>query len=105
MYDLTVQMKKGLLDLCVLALVAKNERYGYELAELLAEKTDSSIGTIYPILRKMKEAGLLTTRLSEVSGGPPRKYYLITPEGQAMYLKEKAKWQKLNIAVNSLIGE
>ena len=105
MYDLSIQMKKGLLDLCVLALVAKKERYGYELAELLAERTDSSIGTIYPILRKMKESGLLTTRLSEGSGGPPRKYYLITSEGRAVYAEEKAKWQQLNAAINSLIGE
>lgn len=104
MYDLSVQMKKGLLDLCVLALVDRRERYGYELAELLAEKTNSSIGTIYPILRKMKDAGLLTAKISEDSGGPPRKYYYITPQGKAVYAREKQNWQQLNTAINSLIG-
>ena len=105
MYDLSIQMKKGLLDLCVLAMVAKKERYGYELAELLAEKTDSSIGTIYPILRKMKDAGLLTTQLSEESGGPPRKYYYITSQGRTVYLRERQNWRQLNGAINNLIGE
>jgi len=105
MYDLSVQIKKGLLDLCVLALVDRKERYGYELAEVLAEKTNSSIGTIYPILRKMKEAGLLTTKVSEDSGGPPRKYYYITAQGKAVYARERRNWQQLNTAINSLIGE
>lgn len=105
MYDLSIQMKKGLLDLCVLALLSKRERYGYELAELLAVQTNSSIGTIYPILRKMKEAGLLTTKISEASGGPPRKYYYITPQGKEVYVREKKHWQRLNTAINSIVGE
>lgn len=105
MYDLSIQMKKGLLDLCVLALLAKREHYGYELAELLSQKTDSSIGTIYPILRKMKEVGLVTTKISEDSGGPPRKYYFITTQGRAVYVKERQNWQQLNAAIESLIGD
>lgn len=103
--DLSVQMKKGLLELCALALVAKRERYGYELAEVLAEKTDSSIGTIYPILRKMKDAGLLTTQLSEASSGPPRKYYYITDQGHKVLERETANWHRLRRAVNTFIQE
>lgn len=104
-HDLSIQMKKGLLDLCALSLVAKKERYGYELAEVLARKTDSSIGTIYPILRKMKEAGLVTTRLSEDSGGPPRKYYCITDEGRAILQEATSTWTNLSNTVNSIVKE
>lgn len=104
-HDLSIQMKKGLLDLCALSLLAKKERYGYELAEVLADKTDSSIGTIYPILRKMKEAGLVTTRLSEDSGGPPRKYYFITNEGREILKEAKSNWMSLSSAVNEILEE
>lgn len=103
--DLSVQMKKGLLELCVLSLVAKRERYGYELAEVLAAKTESSIGTIYPILRKMKEAGLVTTKLSENSGGPPRKYYFITDAGREVLREAKKTWIGLSNTVNEIIEE
>lgn len=101
--DLSVQMKKGLLELCVLSLVAKRERYGYELAELLADKTNSSIGTIYPILRKMKEAGLVTTKLSEDSGGPPRKYYFITDAGRAILQDATNIWIELSNTINAIL--
>lgn len=98
-------MKKGLLDLCALSLLAKKERYGYELAELLASKTDSSIGTIYPILRKMKEAGLVTTKLSEDSGGPPRKYYFITDAGRVILQEATDHWISLSSTVNEILEE
>ena len=104
-HDLSIQMKKGLLDLCALALLAKKERYGYELAEVLASKTDSSIGTIYPILRKMKEAGLVTTQLSEDSGGPPRKYYYITDAGRVILQEATSHWISLSNTVNTLLEE
>lgn len=104
-HDISIQMKKGLLDLCALSLLAKKERYGYELAEVLANKTDSSIGTIYPILRKMKEAGLVTTQLSEDSGGPPRKYYFITDTGREVLREAKKTWTNLSNSVNGIIEE
>lgn len=99
-HELSIQMKKGLLELGALALLAKKERYGYELAELLAQKTDSSIGTIYPILRKLKDAGLLTTLVSEDSSGPPRKYYYITDEGRTVLVQEARNWDRLSAAIN-----
>lgn len=104
-HDLSVQMKKGLLDLCALSLLAKKERYGYELAEVLARKTDSSIGTVYPILRKMKHAGMVTTKISEESGGPPRKYYFITKAGLTVLAEEKNNWINLSNAVKEILEE
>ncbi len=104
-HDLSVQMKKGLLDLCALALLAKKEQYGYELTEKLVKSTASSPGTIYPILRKMKEAGLLTTKLSEDSGGPPRKYYYITNTGRTALQEATRDWIKLSNTVNKMLEE
>ena len=72
---MSIQYKKGVLELCVMALLKKRDRYGYEISESLGGKIDIADGTVYPILRKLKADGLLTTYLQEESGGPPRKYY------------------------------
>lgn len=69
------QYKKGVLELCVLSLLRKQDRYGYEISDYLSRHIDIADGTVYPLLRKMKADGLVTTYLQEESGGPPRKYY------------------------------
>ena len=69
------QYKKGVLELCVLSLLKKRDCYGYEISEYLSRHIDIADGTVYPILRKLKADGLLTTYLQEERGGPPRKYY------------------------------
>ena len=69
------QYKKGVLELCVLSLLRKQDRYGYEISDYLSRHIDITDGTVYPLLRKMKADGLVTTYLQEESGGPPRKYY------------------------------
>ena len=71
---MNTQYKKGVLELCVLALLEKQSRYGYEISEQLSGHIPIADGTVYPILRKLKSDGLLTTYLQEESGGPPRKY-------------------------------
>lgn len=71
---MNIQYKKGILDLLVLAMLKKEDRYGYDISELISERIEISPGTIYPILRKMKDDGFVTTYLSELSGGPARKY-------------------------------
>ena len=80
----TVQMRKGLLELCVLnALVAK-ERYGYELVKTLVGIPGLGIteGTLYPLLSRLRVQGLVAARLEESSEGPARKYYSLTREGR-----------------------
>lgn len=69
------QYKKGVLELCVLSLLRRQDRYGYEISDYLSRHIDIADGTVYPLLRKMKADGLVTTYLQEESGGPPRKYY------------------------------
>ena len=79
---MNTQYKKGVLELCVLSLLHKRDCYGYEISDFLSQHIDIADGTVYPILRKLKSDGLLTTYLQEESGGPPRKYYKLTELGQ-----------------------
>jgi len=89
---MNIQYKKGVLELCVLALLKKHDYYGYELSEYLSKHIDIADGTVYPILRKLKNEGLLTTYVQEDSGGPPRKYYSLTSLGREVYEKERAEY-------------
>jgi PadR family transcriptional regulator PadR len=90
------QYKKGVLELCVLALLKKQDCYGYEIADTLLKHIDIADGTVYPILRKLKNDGLVTTYLQEESGGPPRKYYSLSKLGQETYANDRAEY--LNFA-------
>ena len=89
---MNIQYKKGVLELCVLSMLYRKDCYGYDVSEYLSSHIDISEGTVYPILRKLKGDGLVTTYLSEESGGPPRKYYSLTEIGKFEYLSSKAEW-------------
>lgn len=80
----TIQVKKGLLELCILNALADKERYGYELVKSLLAVPGLGVteGTLYPLLSRLRVAGLLATRLEESPEGPARKYYALTPEGR-----------------------
>ena len=69
---MNAQYKKGVLELCVLSLLTMGDHYGYAISDSLSRRIDIADGTVYPILRKLKSDGLLTTYLQEESGGPPR---------------------------------
>lgn len=98
------QLKKGVLDLCILSLLMQEDYYGYKLTEKLAEYMSINEGTIYPILRKLKEEKFLETYLQEESGGPPRKYYKITNEGKIRYKYLLMEWHSFNNKVKKIIG-
>jgi PadR family transcriptional regulator PadR len=80
----TVQVRKGLLELCVLNALKGQERYGYELVKTLVAIPGLGVteGTLYPLLSRLRVQGLITSRLEESSEGPARKYYSLTREGQ-----------------------
>ena len=80
----TVQVRKGLLELCILNALASRERYGYDLVKTLVEAPGLGVteGTLYPLLSRLRVGGLVQTRLEESSEGPARKYYTLTPEGR-----------------------
>lgn len=78
---MNVQLKKGVLDLCVLHLLIEKPTYGYDIYQQMKEVWNISESTIYPILRKMVQVTWLTTYLEASPEGPPRKYFKITKEG------------------------
>jgi PadR family transcriptional regulator PadR len=82
----TVQVRKGLLEVAVLAALARDERYGLELLRRLEDVPGLEIqeGTLYPLLSRLRLQGLVRTRLEESSEGPARKYYALTREGRRM---------------------
>ena len=88
----TVQVRKGMLELCILNALAVKEHYGYELVRKLVEVPGLGVteGTLYPILSRLRVQGLLSTRLEESPEGPARKYYTLTEEGRkAMALMQE----------------
>ncbi len=99
------QFKKGVLDLCVLAALKHKDTYGYELAEQISKSIEIAEGTLYPILRKLKADGLCETYLSDESGGPPRKYYRLTPAGRQEEAQMRAEWLTFVHQVNILLME
>ena len=102
---MNTQYKKGVLELCVLALLTKHDCYGYEISEYLANRIDIADGTVYPILRKLKNDGLLTTYLQEESGGPPRKYYSLTDLGRQTYRNDRAEYLGFAKSIRALLED
>ena len=99
------QYKKGVLELCVLSLLYKRDCYGYEMSDVLSKQIDIADGTVYPLLRKLKANGLLTTYLQEESGGPPRKYYRLTELGRKTYQNDRAEYLKFAQSVKTLLED
>ena len=97
------QFKKGVLNMCVLALLQQKEMYGYEIVQALSKEIDVAEGSVYPLLRRLTNDGLFTTYLQESTEGPPRKYYKITEEGIAQYNAMKQDWQQFISGVNSIM--
>ncbi|HAX84179.1 MAG TPA: PadR family transcriptional regulator [Ruminococcaceae bacterium] len=102
---MNIQYKKGVVELCVLSLLKKKDCYGYEISDYLSRHIDISEGTVYPILRKLKADGMLTTYLQEESGGPPRKYYSLTELGKEEYAADKTEYLKFAKSVEKLLED
>lgn len=97
------QFKKGVVEICVLALVEKKDRYGYELIEAISKEVEISEGTVYPILRRLTVEGYFETYLKESPSGPPRKYYKVTEQGKKACSEKKKNWQNFITKVETLI--
>lgn len=100
---MNIQFKKGVLEMCVLSILAKKDCYGYELVSEISKNISISEGTIYPLLKRLKDEGYFTTYLQESQEGPPRKYYKITPEGYQMNGELIEEWFNFVEGVNRLI--
>ncbi|MCK4992534.1 MAG: PadR family transcriptional regulator [Bacteroidales bacterium] len=97
------QMRKGILEYCILSILAKKDLYTSDIIRALKENDLIVVeGTLYPLLTRQKNAGLLSYRWEESTQGPPRKYYSLTETGRA-YLKElDESWESLIKSVKSI---
>jgi PadR family transcriptional regulator PadR len=100
------QMRKGVLEYCILSILKHGDAYTSEILSTLKGAEMIVVeGTIYPLLTRLKNAGLLTYRWEESTSGPPRKYYVLTENG-GMFLKELDKtWSNLIKSVNQVISK
>lgn len=102
---MNIQFKKGVLNLCVLVLLDKQDRYGYELVQKISDRIAISEGAVYPLLRRLTKEGYFSTYLQESTEGPPRKYYSLTDEGRAYLHEQLEEWKSFTDGVNKLIEE
>lgn len=89
--------------MCVLVLLGERERYGYELVQDISHRFEISEGSIYPLLRRLRDEGCVSTYLQESAEGPARKYYSLTPDGRSIRDNLVAEWYEFTDAVSSLL--
>jgi PadR family transcriptional regulator PadR len=99
-----VQLKKGALELCVLALLSQHDSYAYEIASRLSQAIGMGEGTIYPLMRRLQNERLVETYLVESPAGPPRKYYRLTEAGKASLSSQKIAWASFSQAMQDILG-
>lgn len=97
------QMRKGVLEYCILLILSKNDAYASDIINILKQSEMIVVeGTLYPLLTRQKNAGLLSYRWEESTQGPPRKYYTITEQGQQFLKDLDQSWEDLIQAVQSI---
>ncbi len=101
------QLRKGTLELCMLALLSSGERYGYQIAQGLTDTAGLSVGegTIYPLLSRLRREGLVEAQWRESPAGPPRKYYHLTPAGRQAFETQASAWKDITQAVDAILEE
>ena len=100
------QMRKGLLEYCILSLINQKESYSSDILEVL-KAADLIVveGTLYPLLSRMKTNGLLDYRWQESKDGPPRKYYRLTEEGHVLLSQLDGEWNAICTSINALVSK
>lgn len=100
------QMRKGVLEFCILSILKDGEAYTSDLLKTLKDAKMLVVeGTIYPLLNRLKNAGLLSYRWEESTGGPPRKYYSLTEKGKSFLTELNQTWSELQEAVHKVTSE
>jgi PadR family transcriptional regulator, regulatory protein PadR len=99
------QLRRGVLEFCVLALLRDGERYSYELVRALgdADGLVTTEGTLYPLLGRLRREGVVDTSWRESPSGPPRRYYRLTPDGQAALGGFMTEWTRFRDSVDALL--
>jgi PadR family transcriptional regulator, regulatory protein PadR len=100
------QLLRGVLDLCLLAVMQDGPAYGYEMTKRLRARGLSMVGegSIYPLLGRLERDGLVETHRGASNGGPPRKYYHPSPAGQRAFEEGVAEWAAARQAVDAVLG-
>jgi PadR family transcriptional regulator PadR len=102
--NVKAQMRKGVLEFCILSILSKGDAYA---TDILNKLKDSELivveGTLYPLLSRQKNAGLLSYRWEESTQGPPRKYYALTEKGQKVLQDLELSWKQLIDAVETVV--
>ncbi len=100
----TTQLRKGLLEMCILSVIRSERLYGYDIVKRLRqiEGLVISEGTIYPILSRFKREGLVASTIEESSEGPPRKYYQLTGAGRRQLQQMNRYWRVIGSGVDTL---
>lgn len=100
------QLRRGVLEYCVLALLRDGERYAFELVTTLGEADGmvTSEGTLYPLLSRLRKEGLVDTTWRESASGPPRRYYTLTAEGESTLDAFVVEWGRFSRSVDGLLA-
>ena len=100
------QLLRGVLDLCLLAVMGEGPAYGYEMTKRLAARGLSIVGegSIYPLLGRLERDGLVDTHRAASNGGPPRKYYQLSTQGRRALTAGISEWRTTRDAVDSVLG-
>jgi PadR family transcriptional regulator PadR len=100
------QLLRGVLDLCLLAVIAEEPAYGYEMTKRLRARGLSSVGegSIYPLLGRLEREGLVETYRAASNGGPPRKYYRLSRWGQRQLAAGVSEWRTARSAVDAVLA-
>ena len=100
---MNAQFKKGALEICVLAVLERGDCYGYDLVTRISRHIDITEGTIYPLLRRLRDLEQVETYLAESPDGPPRKYYHITDAGKAARKESRGEWERFTVGMNAIL--
>lgn len=105
--DRTAQIRRGVVELAVLGLLAQGERYGSQIVDELSSQPALALtaGTVYPLLSRLLKAGLIDSTWQESPVGPPRKYYRLTRHGRAAHAAQHDAWVAVRDALDALLKE
>lgn len=101
------QLLKGVLDLCILALISEEPRYGYEIVTKMQERGLALVGegSIYPLLSRLQKAGYVEGYMVPSSEGPKRRYYRVLPAGESKLEAWREEWKQFSRSVERVVGE
>lgn len=97
------QMKRGTLEMCALSVVSRGDCYGYELVNRISKCMEITEGTIYPLMKRLKDGGLIDSYIVESNEGPPRKYYKLTEAGQEELSRLTDEWFEFAQSIEKLL--